>query len=282
MTEKKIGLIAGAGIYPLSFAGEAKKLGYKVYTVAFRSITDRQIEECSEKTEYFKLGQFNAPIKFFSRSNVREIVMAGNVPHISIFGNLRPDLRAAKLLFKLRSKKANAILNAISEELKKDGLELINSATFLENLLPGPGPLTKARPSKKQVDDIEFGWRVARQTADMDIGLTVVVKEKAVICVEALEGTDKCIRRAGEIFRENAQVPEGFSVVKVARPRQDMRFDLPVVGPGTIESMISSGAEALAIEAGKTLILEKEKFLKMADEARISVTAVDPAEMIFR
>ncbi len=282
MSDKKIGLIAGAGLYPLSFAEEASKMGYKVYVVSFKGITNSGIEDISEKVKYFNLGQISAPIKFFRENGVKKVVMAGNVPHISIFGNLYPDLRAAKILFRLKSKRANAILNAISDELRKDDIELVNSATFLENLLPKPGLLTSRKPSKKQVADIEFGWKIAKQIAEMDIGLTVVVKEKTIISVEALEGTDECIKRAGQIFKRNSQNPENLVVVKVARPRQDMRFDLPVVGAKTIESMISANATLLAIEAYKTLILEKPKFLKKANENRISVLAVNPAVMIFR
>ncbi|MCK5358278.1 MAG: UDP-2,3-diacylglucosamine diphosphatase LpxI, partial [Elusimicrobiales bacterium] len=182
MSKKKVGLISGGGAYPIFFAREAKKLGYDVFIIGLKDITPKQIEFYAKEIKYFKLGQINGPLKFLKNNNVSKVLMAGNVPHISIFGgNISPDFRAAKLLFSLKDKKANSILGAVADELKKDGFELINSATFLDHLLPKRGFLTSLKPNKKQDKDIQFGWKVAKIMADMDIGLTVVIKDKTVV-----------------------------------------------------------------------------------------------------
>ncbi|MCG2725790.1 MAG: UDP-2,3-diacylglucosamine diphosphatase LpxI [Elusimicrobia bacterium] len=287
MIKKKIGLISGGGAYPVFFAREAKKLGYDVFIVGLKDITPKQIEFYAKEIKYFKLGQINEPLKFLKDNKVIKILMAGNVPHISIFGgNISPDFRAAKMLFLLKDKKTNSILGAIADELKKDGFELINSATFLDHLLPNRGYLTSLKPNKKQNKDIHFGWKVAKIMADMDIGLTVVIKDKTVVAVEAMEGTDKCILRAGDVFNkinaEKKYPKKNMVVVKVARHNQDMRFDLPVIGVKTLEIMKDAGANVLAIESRKTLILEKELFIKKANEYNIAVIAINPADMLFQ
>ena len=286
MSKKKVGLISGGGAYPIFFAREAKKLGYDVFIIGLKDITPKQIEFYAKEIKYFKLGQINGPLKFLKNNNVSKVLMAGNVPHISIFGgNISPDFRAAKLLFSLKDKKANSILGAVADELKKDGFELINSATFLDHLLPKRGFLTSLKPNKKQDKDIQFGWKVAKIMADMDIGLTVVIKDKTVVAVEAMEGTDNCILRAGNVFNkinaDKKHPKKNMVVVKVARPNQDMRFDLPVIGIKTLEIMKDAGANVLAVESRKTLILEKELFIKKANEYNIAVQAINPADMLF-
>ncbi|MEA3306639.1 MAG: UDP-2,3-diacylglucosamine diphosphatase LpxI [Elusimicrobiota bacterium] len=286
MTNKKIGLISGGGAYPIFFAREAKKLGYDVFIIGLNGITPKQIEFYAKEIKYFKLGQISDPVNFLKDNNVDKVLMAGNVPHVSIFGgNISPDFRAAKLLFRLKNKKTNSILGAIADELKKDNLELINSATFLDHLLPKRGFLTSLKPAKNQDKDVKFGWKVAKIMADMDIGLTVVIRDETVVAVEAMEGTDNCIIRAGNVFHKiNADKKnprKTMVVVKVARPNQDMRFDLPVIGIKTLEIMKKAGANVLAIESRKTLILEKELFIKKANEFNITVQAINPADMLF-
>ncbi|MBU2572998.1 MAG: UDP-2,3-diacylglucosamine diphosphatase LpxI [Elusimicrobia bacterium] len=277
--DKKIGLIAGGGDFPLMFAKEAKNLGYGVFTVGFTGITSREIERYSESTAYFKLGQVSAPIDFFKRAGVTKALMAGKARHVSIFGGITADLRAARILLALKDKKAGSILGALVEELNKDGIEIINSTTFLERLLPAPGLLAGAKPDKNTLKSIEVGWKAAKALADLDIGLTVVVRDRAVIAVEAMEGTDECIKRAGEILRGRGVSGSGpladLAVVKVARSRQDMRFDLPVVGLNTLESMKEARAGTLAIEAKKTLIIEKDLFLAKARDYGVTVLALD-------
>jgi hypothetical protein len=280
--DKKIGLIAGAGAFPLMFAREARNLGYAVFVIGLKDITPKEIEAYAAAAEYFKLGQISGPIDFLKKAGVDKVLMAGNVSHVSIFGGIMPDLRAARLLFTLKDRKANSLLGALADELKKDGIELVNSATFLEHLMPAPGILSGSRPDKDAAQNIESGWKAAKAIAGLDIGLTVVLKDRVVIAVEAQEGTDECIKRAGALLRAGGaqagkQLP-GLAVVKVARPDQDMRFDLPVIGVTTLESMREAGAAILAIEAGKTLILDKEIFLTKAAEYGITVTAIEPAE----
>ncbi|OGR43516.1 MAG: hypothetical protein A2X28_00495 [Elusimicrobia bacterium GWA2_56_46] len=276
--DKKIGLIAGGGDFPLMFAKEAKNLGYSVFVAGLKGITPKEIEQYAAAVDYFRLGQISAPIDFFKKAGVDKALMAGKVPHVSIFGGIMPDLRAARLLFTLKDRKANSLLGALAGELGNDGIELVNSATFLEHLLPAPGLLAGPKPGKDAVKNIEFGWKAAKAIADLDIGLTVVVRDMVVIAVEAMEGTDECVKRAGAVLRgggiDTGKLLPGMAVVKVARSGQDMRFDLPVVGVTTLESMREAGAAILAIEAGKTLILDKELFLAKAGELGITVTAL--------
>ena len=274
-------MIAGGGDFPLMFAKEAKNLGYAVFVAGLKSITPKEIEQYASATEYFKLGQISAPIDFFKKAGVDKALMAGKVTHVSIFGGIMPDLRAARLLFTLKDRKANSLLGALAGELQKDGIELVSSATFLEHLLPAPGLLAGPKPGKDAMENISFGWKAAKAIADLDIGLTVVLRDGMVLAVEAIEGTDECIKRAGAVLRAggsatNKLLPD-MVVVKVARSKQDMRFDLPVIGTATLESMREAGAGVLAIEAGKTLILDKTAFLVRASELGVTVLSMDPA-----
>ncbi|OGS07477.1 MAG: hypothetical protein A2270_09430 [Elusimicrobia bacterium RIFOXYA12_FULL_51_18] len=284
MTEKKIGLISGGGAFPLMFAKEARNLGYSVFVVGLNGITPKEIERYAAATAYFKLGQISGPIDFLKKAGVNRVLMAGKVAHVSIFGGIMPDLRAAKLLLTLKDRKANSLLGALGAELHKDGIELINSATFLEHLLPAPGLMAGSKPGKNAMRNIEFGWKAAKTLAGLDIGLTVVLRDMLVIAVEAMEGTDACIKRAGAVLRAGGaaagQRLSDMAVVKVARPSQDMRFDLPVIGVQTLESMREAGAAILAVEAGKTLILEKDAFLAKAAELDITVISVDPTHIV--
>ena len=279
---KKIGLIAGSGAFPLLFAREAKNQGYAVFVVGLKNITPKEIERYAAAAGYFRLGAISDPIDFLKKAGVDKVLMAGKVPHVSIFGGIIPDFRAAKLLLKLKDRKANALLGALAEELGKDGIELISSATFLEHLMPAPGIISGRRPGGEAMQNIAFGWKAAKTLAQLDIGLTVVLKDRVVIAAEAQEGTDECIKRAGAVLRASAADgngrPSGLTVVKVARPDQDMRFDLPVVGTATLDSMREAGAAILAIEAGKTLILDKEDFLKKAADYGITVTVLTSGE----
>ena len=215
--DKIIGLIAGGGDFPLMFAKEAKELGYGVFTVGFTGITSKEIEQYSAETAYFKLGQISAPIDFFKRSGVTKVLMAGKAKHVSIFGGIMPDLRAAKLLLRLKDKKASSILGALVEELNKDGLEIISSTTFLERHLPEAGLLCGSRPGADAMKNIGVGWKAAKALADLDIGLTVVVRDRAVIAVEAMEGTDECIKRAGEVLRGRGVSGSGSGRVRRSR-----------------------------------------------------------------
>ncbi|HBA59593.1 MAG TPA: DUF1009 domain-containing protein [Elusimicrobia bacterium] len=273
MTEK-IGLIAGAGSFPLLFAAEAKKAGREVFVVGLKDITPKEIEQYAAETRYFRLGQVSAPIEFLKERGVNKILMAGSVPHVSIFGGIMPDLRAAKLMFRLKDKKANALLGAVADELASDGIELVSSATMLEHLLLKPGLLAGKKLSGDELRCAAFGWKAAKTLAALDIGLTVVLRERVVVAAEAQEGTDACIKRAGDVLRqmrERGSKGSGLMVVKVARPDQDMRFDLPVAGAPTLYNMKEAGAEILVLQAGKTLILGMEEFLAAAKKTGITV-----------
>ena len=256
------------------FAAEAKKAGHKLFVVGFEGITPKTIETYAAETVYFRLGQLSGPINFFKSRGVKKALMAGSVPHMSIFGGILPDLRSAKLLFKLKDKKANALLGAIAEELASDGIKLVNSATLLEHLLVKPGLMAGRKLSGDSLKCAAFGWKAAKTLASLDIGLTVVLRDRVVLAVEAQEGTDACIKRAGEILhrqRELGSKGRAIIVVKVARPDQDMRFDLPVAGAETLRRMKEAGAGALVLEAGKTLILGLEEFLNAAKETGVTV-----------
>ncbi len=268
----KIGIIAGGGNFPLLFAAEARKAGREVCAVALDGITSREIEKHAAETRWFRLGNVGGPIDFFKERGVRKTLMAGSVPHVNIFGGVLPDLRGAKLLLKLRDKKANAIFAAIADELASEGIEVASSATLLEHLLVKPGVLAGRHLGSDTLKTAAYGWKAARTLAALDIGLTVVLRDQVVVAAEGIEGTDECIRRAGALTREKGGE---LTVVKVARPGQDMRFDLPVAGARTLRVMKENGAAALVLEAGKTLILGMEEFLAAAKDTGIAVLGAD-------
>ena len=200
--------------------------------------------------------------------------MAGRVQHTSIFSNLMPDLRGAKFLASLKNMQTKNILSRVMDEFKKDGIEFEHSALFLEDFMPAKGVLSVRRPTEEETQTVAFGYKTAKAVAALDIGLTCVVSQSAVIAVEGMEGTDRCIQRAGELYRQSAEKKSSVAVVKVARPNQDNRFDLPVIGKGTLETMHQAGLHILAFEAEKTLVLDLEDVIKLADKYKICVMAV--------
>lgn len=267
-----IGIIAGGGSFPLLFAAEARKAGREVYAVALNDITSKDIEKHAAGTRWFRLGNIGGPIDFFKAHGVTSTLMAGSVPHVSIFGGIVPDLRGAKLLFKLRDKKANAIFAAIADELSTEGIEVASSATLLDHLLVRPGVLAGSSLDSDTIRTAAYGWKAAKTLAGLDIGLTAVLRNQVVVAAEGIEGTDECIRRAGAL----TEGKEGaLTVVKVARPGQDMRFDLPVAGARTLRVMKDCRAGTLVLEAGKTLILGMDEFLAAAKETGITVIGAD-------
>lgn len=268
----KIGIIAGGGSFPLLFAAEAHKAGREVYVVGLDGITPKEIEKHAAQARYFRLGNVGGPIDFLKESGVKQVLMAGSVPHVSIFGGILPDLRGARLLFKLRDKKANAIFASIADELASEGIEVVSSATLLEHLLVKPGVLAGKHLDSDTLKTAAYGWKAAKTLASLDIGLTVVLREQVVVAAEGIEGTDECIKRAGALTREKGGE---LTVVKVARPAQDMRFDLPVAGAQTLRVMKTAGATTLVLEAGKTLILGMDDFLAAAKDTGITVLGAD-------
>jgi len=278
----KVGLVAGAGKFPVLLAKEAVKNGHEVYVAGIKGIPQPELETVAAKVEYFPLGQVSAPLKFFRTAGVTEAALAGLIKHSSIFGGVLPDLRAAKILATLEDMRAETIFRALEKEFAKDGIALVSSSKFLGSMMAPAGVFTKAKPNDLQKRNIRLGWKVAKTLASADTGLTAVVCDMAVVALEALEGTDACIRRSGELLRQSGkgQTKSGIVVVKVARQKQDFRFDLPVIGKGTIESMKAAGAKVLAVEAKKTLVIDQAELTAMADEAGIVVAACeDPLQI---
>jgi UDP-2,3-diacylglucosamine hydrolase len=265
---KKIGLIAGNGTFPILFAQEAKRQGETVIAVALKEEADPKLEQSVDAMTWLSLGQLAKTIRYFKDQGVTRAVMAGQVKHTQLFRDIIPDLLVTKLLAKAINKKADTLLSAVTREFEQEGIQFLPSTMYLDHLLCPAGPLTKKIPTSSEKEDIEFGLPLARQVAHQDIGQTLVVKDKTVVAVEAMEGTDACIRRAGQI------AGPGCVIIKVARPKQDLRFDVPVSGPRTLESMKEAGATVLALEAGKTLLLEKEKLLEVAHAAQLCITGV--------
>lgn len=268
-----IGLIAGSGRFPVLFAEEAKRRGARVVAVALKGVTDQEALSAHAEVHPFALGQVTAPLELLKKAGVKKVVMAGKVQHVSLFGGIIPDLRAVKILASLKDRRTDTILGAIAAEFEKEGLEVLSSATYLSHLIPGPGPLTKRRPTREMEEDAALGWKAAKALAGVDVGQSVVVQGKAVVAVEGMEGTDACVRRAGELVRSNGQTP-ALVVVKVAKPKQDFRFDLPVLGLGTLDVLAEAGAAGLALEAGKTLIFDREAFTRQADAQGLTVWAL--------
>jgi hypothetical protein len=246
-----------------------------VVALGIKGVTDPALEGLVGAVQYFPLGQISKPIAAFKAAGVRQAVMVGKVQHASLFGGVVPDLRAIKVLASLKDKRTDTILRAVADEFSKDGIELLSSATFLSHLLVPQGPLTRRRPSAGELGDIRLGWAAAKAVAGCDIGQTVVVGQGAVVAVEAMEGTDAAILRARDLARSHGQ-KAALTVVKVAKPRQDLRFDIPVLGLDTLKVCAEAGVSALAVEADTTIIFDKEEFLRQADIQKLAILGVPP------
>ena len=270
-----LGIIAGEGKMPVYIAQEAAQKGVRVVVAALKgNAREEDFRGIASVVTTIRMGQVNAGFNFFKQNGVRRVLMAGRVQHTSIFKNLMPDLRGAKFLASLKSFKPNYLLSRVIEEFQKEGFEFVSSALFLEKFMPAKGVLTKRTPTREEEQTITFGYKTAKAIAGLDIGLTCVVSQDAVIAVEGMEGTDACIRRAGELYQKSAEKKSAVAVVKVARPNQDNRFDLPVIGKGTIQALKESGLKLLAFEAEKTLVLDLEEVIALADKNGICITAV--------
>ena len=267
-----LGLIAGNGIFPRLVADGARDAGVRVVAVAHVGETDSGIEPLVDACTWVRVGELGKIIKVFRAAGCRQAVMAGGISKVRLFGGFRPDLRGAAFLAKTRSFHDDRLLRGIADELESDGIEVISSTAFLPNLLPVAGVLGRKKPRARDWEDVRFGREVARTTGAFEIGQTVIVKRGLVLAIEAVEGTDAAIRRGGELGRG------GAVVVKASKPGQDMRFDVPAVGPTTIDLMAEVGAGVLAVEAGRTVLLERERLLEAADAAGIVVVAFDPEE----
>lgn len=275
MTTEKLGIIAGEGKMPVYIARQAAQKGVEVVVAGLKgNAREEDFHGVAGVYKEMRLGQMGAGLQFFKQHGVRRVLMAGRVQHTSVFSNLMPDLRGAKFLASLKSMQTKHILSRVIEEFKKEGLEFVSSALYLEHFMPPKGILSKRQPTPQEEKTVQYGFKIAKAMAALDIGLTCVVGENAVIAVEAMEGTDACIARAGELYKKSAQKQNCVAVVKAARPNQDERFDLPVVGKGTMQSLINAGFKVLAFEAGKTLVLDLEEVVALADKNDICLMAV--------
>jgi len=266
------GLIAGNGRFPFLVLAGARSQGIEMAVIALKEEASPELERAAKRLHWVSLGELSKAIELMHQEGVKQAVMAGQVKHNKIFSSIRPDWRLAKLLLSLTRKSTDALIGAVARVLEDEGIHLVDSTAFLSPLVPEAGVLTRRAPDEREAADIAYGLGVARQIAGMDIGQTVVVAEGACVAVEAMEGTDEAIVRGARITGGKPLV-----VVKVSKPGQDMRFDVPVVGLPTIEQMKQCGATALAVDAGKTLLFDRAKLLAAADAAGIAIQAVPPA-----
>ena len=282
----KLGLIAGNGRFPFLLLDAARAQGLAVTVAAIREETDPEMDrraaaDDSITVHWVSLGELSRLIEIFHKEGVQKAVMAGQVKHKQIFSSIRPDWRLAKLLLNLGTRSTDKLLGAGAKVLGDEGIELMSSTAFLEPLLAEEGVLTARGPDEEERKNIEYGLGVARAVAGFDIGQTVVVAAQACVAVEAMEGTDAAIERAGLLMRsldgtgdgDGSTLERRLTVVKVAKPEQDMRFDVPVIGMATVETMIQAGASCLSVEAGRTLLFDRERLLERAGEAGIAIVA---------
>ena len=265
---EKIGLIAGKGQFPLLFAQAARARGARIIAAAHRGETDPALAELVQELHWVYVGQLGKIIRIFKDAGVQRAVMAGGITRGRLFRDFRPDLRALGVVRRAGAGNDDRLLQAVATELEKEGITIAPSTLFLDQLLAPPGKLSKRGPTREEFLDIDLGLRLAKEIGRLDIGQCVVVRRQVVVALEAVEGTDECIRRAG------ALAGPGAVVVKVSKPNQDLRFDVPAVGPDTIRSMVAARAAVLAIEAGKTLTFDRPLMLAEAQPARIAIWGV--------
>jgi DUF1009 family protein len=263
----KYGLIAGNGRFPFLVIEGARRAGVALSVAAIREETDPDIERVVDHIIWVGIGQLGKMIRFFQNEGVERAVMAGQVKHVQIFSGAIPDARMLKMLLKLPRRNTESLIGGIADELASEGIELIDSTYFLQDHLPHKGVLSRRAPDRHEQENIDYGLEVAHGIAHLNLGQTIVVRAKACVAIEAMEGTDETIRRAGRLAQGR------LTVVKIAKPDQDMRFDVPVVGVPTVEAMLEAGATCLCLSAGKTLIFERQEMMQLADQKKIAVVA---------
>jgi DUF1009 family protein len=261
----QFGLIAGNGRFPFLVIDGARRAGVDLAVVAIKEETDPTIEQAADNLTWVGVGQLGKMLSFLKKNGVTRAIMAGQVKHVQIFSGAMPDMRMVKMLWNLPRRNTDALIGGVAAELAKEGIELIDSTHFIKDQLAPTGVLTKRKPTDDEARNIEYGLRIAAEIARLDLGQTIVVRGRACVAIEAMEGTDATIRRGGELTKGK------LTVVKVAKPDQDMRFDVPVVGIPTIETMIEAGATCLSITAAKTLIFDRSEMIKLADANKICV-----------
>ncbi len=263
-----IALIAGNGIYPETFVAGARKAGVtRLVAAAFTGETKEDLAQRVDAIEWLRVGQLSKMISFFKKEGVKKCVMVGQIAPRNLF-DLRPDIRTLMMLARLKQRNAETLFGAIADELHKEGIELLLATTYLEYLLAQPGHIAGPALKKRRLQDAEYGFRIAKETSRLDIGQTVVVKNGTVLAVEAFEGTNEAVKRGGTLGRGKA------TMAKVSKPHQDMRFDVPVIGPDTISAAADAGVDVIAIESGKTLLLGRDDIFTRCTERNVSVVAL--------
>ena len=274
----RYGLIAGNGRFPFMVVEGARRAGAALSVAAIREETDPELEREVDRLTWVGIGQLGKMIRFFKGEGVEKAIMAGQVKHVQIFSRAVPDARMLKMLLKLPRRNTNSLIGAVAAELRSEGIDLIDSTYFLQDHLPRVGNLTNRKPNAAERADVDYGLEIAREMADLDLGQTIVVRGKACVAIEAMEGTDETIRRAGELLRggkKRLRLTSGaLTVLKLSKPDQDMRFDVPVVGIPTIETMIAAGATCLCISAGKTLMFDRDEMIALANKNKLAIVAV--------
>ena len=266
---EKLGILAGAGKLPVECARAAANLGYEVYAVGLLPNSDTQIAQFAKDFQFISVAQLEAILNYLKNNQIQKVTMIGKVTKELLFnGAVVPDARMVQLIMSLPDRKDDTIMMAFVLELAKAGIQAFDQTALIRKLMPRKGTITKREPTEQERQDIEFGFRIAKELGRLDIGQTVVVKNRAVMALEAIEGTDACIERGGQLANG------GAVVAKVSKPQQDNRFDVPTVGYRTVEQMVNVGATALAIEAGKTLLVEREQMVALADAKGISIVAI--------
>ena len=261
----QFGLIAGNGQFPFLAVEGARRAGARLAIVAIKEETDPKIEECGFPVKWVGIGQLGKMISFFKEQQVEKALMCGQVKHVQIFSGALPDMRMVKMLWKLSRRNTDSLIGGVADEMAKEGIELIDSTYFVRDHLAARGVLTKREPNEQENENIDYGLHLASEIARLDLGQTIVIRSKACVAIEAMEGTDATVRRAGELAKGK------LTVIKVAKPDQDMRFDVPVVGVPTIHAMIDAGATCLSVTAAKTLIFDKTQTLALADKHKIAI-----------
>jgi UDP-2,3-diacylglucosamine hydrolase len=267
------GLIAGNGRFPFLVLEGARSQGIEMAVIALKEEASPELQKVAARLHWVSLGELSKAISLMQKEGVKRAVMAGQVKHNKIFSAIRPDWKLAKLLFSLPKKNTDSLIGAVAKVFEDEGIQLVDSTLFLKPLLPDVGVLTKRAPNEQEAADMDYGLGVARHIASMDIGQTVVISDRACVAVEAMEGTDETIQRAARFAEGKPLV-----VVKVSKPKQDMRFDVPVVGLPTVEAMKQAGATALAIDASRTLLFDREKLIESANAAGIAIQAFPPSK----
>jgi DUF1009 family protein len=277
----RYGLIAGNGRFPFMVVEGAKRAGVSLSVAAIREETDPSLEHEVDRLAWVGIGQLGKMIRFFKGEGVEKAIMAGQVKHVQIFSGAIPDARMLKMLLKLPRRNTDSLIGGIAAELASEGIDLIDSTFFLKDCLPETGTLTRRKPNAAERADIEYGREIFHEIARLNLGQTIIVRGKACVAIEAMEGTDATIRRAGALMSGDTEAKDGMrlssgplTVVKLSQPDQDMRFDVPVIGLPTIETMAEAGATCLCISAGKTLMFDRDEMIALADEKKIAIVAV--------